>query len=221
VRDALKNYLALASGLTEVTKQQAKSAAKSLVKQGEASRGQVDKIASDLLRQSRNNREMIVALVRNEVEKTVGRIGIASTDEVGKLTKRLQSVESAVRGGSAVARTAATTGASRLASTVGRGGAQKRAGGRTGTNGSTGATSTTPTRAAKPAAKKAGAKKAGARKTAAKKGTTSSAPAATTAKKTAAKKAATKSTARKPAAKKSAAKKSAAKKSAAKKSAGR
>ncbi len=36
VRDALSNYLTLASGLTEVTRQRARAAAKALVAQGGA-----------------------------------------------------------------------------------------------------------------------------------------------------------------------------------------
>lgn len=97
MRDALKNYLALANGLTEVTKQQAKAAAKALVKQGEATRGQVDRISEELVATSRANRAIIVSIVRTEVDKTLGKLGLATAEEVARLTRRLQDLENALR----------------------------------------------------------------------------------------------------------------------------
>jgi polyhydroxyalkanoate synthesis regulator phasin len=97
VRDALKNYLTLASGLTEVGRQRAVSASRALVAQGEATAEQVSSLAEDLIQTSKNNREMITALVRNEVEKALNVVGLATADSVDRLTKRLQSLESALR----------------------------------------------------------------------------------------------------------------------------
>ncbi|HEU0129389.1 MAG TPA: hypothetical protein VFQ85_00175 [Mycobacteriales bacterium] len=98
MRDALKNYLALASGLTEVGRQRAVAAAKALVAQGEATAEQVGDLAEDLIQTSRNNRDTITALVRNEVDKALSRVGPATADEVQRLTRRLQSLEAALRG---------------------------------------------------------------------------------------------------------------------------
>jgi polyhydroxyalkanoate synthesis regulator phasin len=55
VRDALKSYLALAGGVTEVTRQRALEAAKALVASGEAAAEQVTSLAEDLLSQTRQN----------------------------------------------------------------------------------------------------------------------------------------------------------------------
>ena len=63
MRDALKSYLALASGLTDISKQRAVTAAKALVAQGEATAEQVSSLAEDLVQQSRSNREAVTALV--------------------------------------------------------------------------------------------------------------------------------------------------------------
>lgn len=101
MRDALKNYLALASGLTEVGRQRAVAASKALVAQGEATAEQVQALAEDLVETSRNNREMVVTLVRTEVEKTLARVGVATADTVQDLTQRLQSVEAALRAATA------------------------------------------------------------------------------------------------------------------------
>ena len=93
MRDALKSYLALAGGVTEVTRQRAVAAAKALVAQGEATAEQVTTLAEDLLAQTRQNREAVVALVAFEVDRTLGRVGLASADEVAALADRVRAVE--------------------------------------------------------------------------------------------------------------------------------
>jgi polyhydroxyalkanoate synthesis regulator phasin len=110
VNDAVKGYLALASGLTEVTKQRAVSAAKALVAQGGAAAGQVTALADDLVAQSKSNREAVTALVRFEVDKALGRVGLASADEVTELNARVRTLEAELRrvsGSDAAAKTGA------------------------------------------------------------------------------------------------------------------
>ncbi len=97
MKDALKGYLALAGGLTEVTRQRATAAAKALVAQGEATAGQVGHLADDLIAQSRSNREALTALVKFEVDRALGRVGLASADEVTELTARIRSLEARLR----------------------------------------------------------------------------------------------------------------------------
>jgi polyhydroxyalkanoate synthesis regulator phasin len=108
MRDALKSYLTLAGGLTDVTRQRATAAAKALVAQGEATAEQVQTLAEDLLQQSRANREAVTALVKYEVDRTLGRLGLAANDEVTELTKRVRALEAQVRelSGKAPAKTA-------------------------------------------------------------------------------------------------------------------
>ncbi|MCW2777252.1 MAG: hypothetical protein JWN17_977 [Frankiales bacterium] len=97
MRDALKAYLALAGSLTEVTRQRAAAAAKALVAQGEATAEQVTALAEDLVDQSRANREAVTALVKFEVDRTLGRVGLASADEVAELSARVRVLEATVR----------------------------------------------------------------------------------------------------------------------------
>lgn len=114
MRDALKSYLALAGGITDLTRQRAVAAAKALVSQGEATAEQVTGLAEDLLAQTRQNREAVVALVAFEVDRTLGRVGLATADEVGQLTARIRELEQEVRTltpGAASAKTAATASA--------------------------------------------------------------------------------------------------------------
>jgi polyhydroxyalkanoate synthesis regulator phasin len=97
VKDALKGYIGLASGLSEVTRQRATAAAKALVAQGEATAGQVTGLADDLIAQSKSNREAVTALVKFEVDKALGRVGLASVEEVNELTARVRSLEAQLR----------------------------------------------------------------------------------------------------------------------------
>ena len=97
MKDAITGYLALATGLTEVTKQRATGAVKALVAQGEATAGQVQALADDLVAQSKSNREAVVALVRYEVDKALGRVGLVSKEEVDGLKTRIKTLENQLR----------------------------------------------------------------------------------------------------------------------------
>lgn len=96
MREALKSYLTLAAGVTEVTRQRAMAAAKALVAQGEATAEQVSSLAEDLLTQTRQNREAVASLVGFEVDRALGRVGLASADEVTALTERVRALETAL-----------------------------------------------------------------------------------------------------------------------------
>ena len=118
MRDALKSYLALASGVTDITRNKAVAAAKALVAQGEATAEQVTGLAEDLVQQTRQNREAVVALVTFEVDRALGRLGLATVDEVTSLTARVHELEGScaeLRAGgsrSAVQSASGATGAS-------------------------------------------------------------------------------------------------------------
>lgn len=97
VKEALRGYLSLASGLTDVTAARARAAARSLVEQGEATAGQVSALAEDLIATSRRNRESVLLLVRHEVEQAVRRIGVGASSDVETLTTRVRELERTVR----------------------------------------------------------------------------------------------------------------------------
>ena len=120
MRDALKSYLALAGGVTEVTRQRAVEAAKALVASGEAAAEQVTSLAEDLLTQTRQNREAVVSLVGFEVDRALGRVGLASADEVTALTERVRALESRL---AQQAGSPSTTTGGEGAGTAGRGAA--------------------------------------------------------------------------------------------------
>jgi hypothetical protein len=104
VMDALRGYLQLANGLTDVTRQRALAAAKALAASGtevltdassvpsNVSR-QVQSLADDLLATSRSNRDLLVGLVRSEVERTVGVLGLASGDDMESVAVHVRRIE--------------------------------------------------------------------------------------------------------------------------------
>ena len=97
MRNGLRGYLALAGGLTEVSRHKALAAARALLAQGGAAAGQASVLADDLVQQTRANREAMAALVKFEVDRGLGRVGLAGADEVAELSARVRMLEATVR----------------------------------------------------------------------------------------------------------------------------
>ena len=106
VLDGLRGYLQLATGLTDVTRERARAAARVLVAQGEAGvdavvpgpvRSQVTALTEDLLATSKANRDLMVHLVRGEVERSVARLGLVSTAELDAERRRADRLERKLR----------------------------------------------------------------------------------------------------------------------------
>src|SRR3954453_6437471 len=97
VKDALRGYLALASGVTEVTAARARSAARLLVEQGESTAGQVTALAEDLVATSRRNREGLLLIVRHEVEAALRHLGLGPAGDIEALNQRVRRLEQTLR----------------------------------------------------------------------------------------------------------------------------
>jgi polyhydroxyalkanoate synthesis regulator phasin len=99
VMDAVRGYVQLASGLTEVTKQRAQQAAKALLQQTGADTlttglsSKVTELADEIIATSKSNRQLLQAIVANEVEGAVARLGFVRTEEVAGLTRRVEKLE--------------------------------------------------------------------------------------------------------------------------------
>lgn len=103
--EGLRGYLQIASGLTEVTRQRAQAVATSLTSSGEALttlvthdvRGQVGGLAEELFATSKANRELLLSLVRSEVERQVGRLGLVPSADLEAATARADRLEARLR----------------------------------------------------------------------------------------------------------------------------
>ena len=117
VLDALRGYVQLATGLTEVTVTRAREAASALVAQGmevaqgvdlgkitgaaskdsaAAAANQVQEMADDLIETSKQNREMLVGLVRTEVDRAAGRMGFVREEELAAVRRHVSRLEEQV-----------------------------------------------------------------------------------------------------------------------------
>jgi polyhydroxyalkanoate synthesis regulator phasin len=102
VIDAVRNYLQLATGLTEVTMGKAKQAAAAVVSQADSVRDligpdvakkAVGDLAEELITTSRNNRDLLLAIVRSEAERVIDRVGVATRDEIEALDARVRRLD--------------------------------------------------------------------------------------------------------------------------------
>jgi polyhydroxyalkanoate synthesis regulator phasin len=112
VLDALRGYVQLATGLTEVTVAKAREAAAALLSQGldldrvpvvpgrdsavsaaTVAASQVQGLADDLLETSKANRELLTGLVRTEVDRAAGRLGFVREEELAAVRRHVSRLE--------------------------------------------------------------------------------------------------------------------------------
>lgn len=110
--DALRGYVQLATGLGEVTVAKAREAAAALLSQGldlekvpdvpgkdsavdaaKVAAGQVQALTDNLLEQSSQNRELMVGLVRTEVDRAAGRLGFVREEELAAVRRHVSRLE--------------------------------------------------------------------------------------------------------------------------------
>ena len=100
----VRNYLEMATGLTEATAAKAMEVAGSLIAQGMSlgtkqpadMASSVAQAADDLMAQSKTNRDLLIGLIRSEVDKAIGRVGFVREDELAALRARVQKLESLI-----------------------------------------------------------------------------------------------------------------------------
>src|SRR6188474_696660 len=86
VLDVIRGYLSVAEGLTDISVQRARTVAEALLTHGSAaadrSSEQISALAEDLMKQSQTNRDLMIGLIRTEVDRTVGRMGFVREEEL-------------------------------------------------------------------------------------------------------------------------------------------
>ncbi len=106
VLEAVRGYVQLASGLSEVTRERARAAARSLVSQGEAGlgaavpesvRSQVSALTEELLATSKANRQVVRDLVRAEVDRATSRLGFAAREDLQQAQAEVRRLQGRVR----------------------------------------------------------------------------------------------------------------------------
>jgi polyhydroxyalkanoate synthesis regulator phasin len=110
MQDAWRAYLQLALGLTEASKKRAQKVARKLVGTSGVTAGQVQAFVEELTSTGAANREALTKLIRFEVDRALGAVGLATAEEVADLTARVRELERDLQDAqAATARTAAAT----------------------------------------------------------------------------------------------------------------
>ncbi|WP_410814797.1 phasin family protein [Micromonospora sp. 067-2] len=97
MQDAWRAYLELAMGLTEAPRKKAQDVARRLVGSGGATAAQLQALGEELVTTGAANREALTKLVRFEVDRALGAVGLATSDEVAELTRRVHDLERQLR----------------------------------------------------------------------------------------------------------------------------
>jgi polyhydroxyalkanoate synthesis regulator phasin len=97
MQEAWRAYLDLALGFTEASRKRATKVARKLVGRGGATADQLQSMAEDLVSTSMANRESLIRLVRFELDRALGRVGLATAEEVSQLTTRVRELEEELR----------------------------------------------------------------------------------------------------------------------------
>ncbi|MDT0532101.1 hypothetical protein RM555_24185 [Micromonospora sp. DSM 115977] len=97
MQDAWRAYLELAMGLTEAPRKKAQDAVRRVVGSGGATAAQLQTLAEELVSTGAANRESLTKLVRFEVDRALGAVGLATADEVAELTRRVHELERQLR----------------------------------------------------------------------------------------------------------------------------
>ena len=93
MQDAWRAYLEMALGLTEAPRKKAQRVAGDLVSRGGATAAQLQGLVEDLMSTGMANRESLINIVRFEVDRALGRVGLATAEEVQDLTGRVRDLE--------------------------------------------------------------------------------------------------------------------------------
>src|SRR5690349_15279855 len=97
MQDAWRAYLEMALGLTEAPRKRAQQVAGELVNRGGATAAQVQGLVEDLMSTGLANREALTYIVRFEVDRALGLVGLATADEVSDLNSRVRDLERQLR----------------------------------------------------------------------------------------------------------------------------
>jgi polyhydroxyalkanoate synthesis regulator phasin len=97
MQDAWRAYLELALGLTEASRKKAAQVVKSLAEQSGGRVEDLQGMAEDLLSTGMANRENVLKMVRLELDRALGKVGLATSEEVAELTSRVQQLEMQLR----------------------------------------------------------------------------------------------------------------------------
>lgn len=105
--DAVRGYVQMATGLTEITVRKALEVAESLLGPDDDTDGdaagesrapseQVQDLAADIVSRATADKEALVGLIRSEIDKAAGRLGFVREEELAAVRRHVVRLESQV-----------------------------------------------------------------------------------------------------------------------------
>jgi polyhydroxyalkanoate synthesis regulator phasin len=96
--DRWQQYLDAGRAWTQMTREQAESVVRDLVKAGDLQQKRAKKAVDELLERSRKNAEDLSKLVRHEIQSQISALGIATQEDLARLERKLTKGSSAAKG---------------------------------------------------------------------------------------------------------------------------
>ncbi|MGZ4714834.1 MAG: hypothetical protein ACXV9S_17850, partial [Acidimicrobiia bacterium] len=103
-------YLNAGAEFVALTRAQARERAQELVSQGQLAQSQVQGFVDGLVDESRRRTDMMMDVVRQEIQRQVQSVGIATKDDLARLEAKLAKQEKAVKSAKAAAKKAKKAG---------------------------------------------------------------------------------------------------------------
>ena len=85
----MRNAIELASGLAEVPRRRAERFARGLADKGELRPNQISSLVEEIVKRSKENAQMVQALVSSEVKRQVKALGLATRDDIDRINRRI------------------------------------------------------------------------------------------------------------------------------------
>ena len=97
VLDVVRGYWSVAEGLTDITRRRVRDLAELMLVQSsdaaDRSGEQVAAIADDILKQGQENKELLIGLIRTEIDRAVGRMGFVREEELAAVRNHVARLE--------------------------------------------------------------------------------------------------------------------------------
>jgi polyhydroxyalkanoate synthesis regulator phasin len=97
MRDELRRWTLMGSGIAELTRNRAESIVKDMVAAGDVKRQQASKAVKELIESSRANRQEFLKIVRSEIQGQIENLGVATKRDFERLERRIARLESSPR----------------------------------------------------------------------------------------------------------------------------
>jgi polyhydroxyalkanoate synthesis regulator phasin len=91
--EVFRKYVDSLAGVTELRREQAERLVQDLQKRGELRARDLQKAAQDLVDRSLRNRQELLRLIRKEMRRQIHTLGLATQDDLDKLSRRIKALE--------------------------------------------------------------------------------------------------------------------------------